>query len=263
MDSIYWGDIHICESDAQSIALAFGEGGMKDSLRPKAEFMGDIISWKARSHHEMKDPHMMFRRHVQGIERAEAEIEMAAEFLRSIRRPWCRTYAVNGNHERHLGQWLKEQDGRKDPLNVEFWLAMQQKVYEYIRNGGVEPNYLELALDLVDPDSKKGVKFLAEDDSVIRCIDAQGGIECGAHGDRGARGAKGTVRGFARLGRKRNIGDKHSAAIVDGVYVAGTFSVQDTDWTRGPSDWSRSHIVTYPNGKRAIVTMWDGRWKVN
>ena len=261
VDSIYWGDIHICEADKDAIALAFGPDGMKDTLRPKADFMGDIISWKARSHHEIKDPHLMFLRHVQGLDDAKAEITMAAEFLRTVRRKWCRTYAVNGNHERHIGRWLKEQNGLKDPLNAEFWLTMQKQVYEYIRGGGIEPNYLELALNIVDRGAKIGIKFLAEDESVIRCSDAQGGIECGSHGDRGARGAKGTARGFARLGRKRNIGDKHAAQIVDGVYVAGSFSVQDPDWTRGPSDWSHSHIITYPNGKRAIVTMWDGKWR--
>jgi len=261
VDSIYWSDIHIVEANKNHVELAFGKGGMKDQLRPKAEFMGDIISFKARSHHEMKDPHTMYMRHVQGIDDAKVEVKMAGDFIRGLVRSWCRTYAVNGNHERHLGRWLKEHDGRKDPLNVMFWLDMQKLVYEYILAGGVEPNFLDLALSIVDAGSRKGIKFLDEDESVIRCEDAHGGIECGSHGDRGPRGARGSARGFAKMGRKRNIGDKHGAMIMDGVYIAGTFSVDDPDWTRGPSDWTCSQIVTYPNGKRAIVTFWDGKFR--
>lgn len=32
-------------------------------------------------------------------------------------------------------------------------------------------------------------------------------------------------------------------------------------YNKGPSSWSHSHVVTYPNGKRAVVTMRGTRWR--
>jgi hypothetical protein len=33
------------------------------------------------------------------------------------------------------------------------------------------------------------------------------------------------------------------------------------DYTKGPSNWTHSHIVTYTNGKRTIVTIYNGKWR--
>jgi len=263
VDSITWGDGHSIESDATAWALAFDEGGIKDTLRPKADFIGDMLTFKARSHHSIKDPHRMFRHHIEGTESVEGEYRQVGQDFKRIRRSWCRTHAVDGNHEQHPGQWLKREDGRKDPVNAVFWLKMQSAVYDHFVTDPEEPNYLQVGLNMVAPSSMEGIIFLRRDESVIRCPDAQGGIECGSHGDEGPRGSRGSPRSFARMGRKRNIGHHHACAIVDGTYVAGTLSVLDPDWTLGPSDWSHSHIVTYPNGKRTILVCWNGKWRAD
>jgi hypothetical protein len=86
------------------------------------------------------------------------------------------------------------------------------------------------------------------------------GIEHGHHGFRGANGAKGSVAGFARIGRKISIGDKHSSEIMDAVYVAGAMELQH-GYNKGPSSWCASNIVQYRNGKRALVTMQNAKWR--
>jgi hypothetical protein len=63
------------------------------------------------------------------------------------------------------------------------------------------------------------------------------------------------------MGRKANIGHRHAPCIVDGVYQAGTHGELSPDWVRGPGSWSHSDIVTYENGKRAIITMTNGKWR--
>jgi hypothetical protein len=45
---------------------------------------------------------------------------------------------------------------------------------------------------------------------------------------------------------------------MDGVYVAGTMELQH-GYNKGPSGWAVSHIVQYPDGKRALVTMQNGK----
>lgn len=260
---IYWGDGHDAEKDDVACWLAFGVGGIKHTLRPKQDHIGDVISFKSRSHHEMKDPHLMYLRKCQGLGNVEQEVRNASEFIEGMSLYYqdCKTILVYGNHERHLGRWLKEQDGRFDTTNAKYWSRLQFEVFNYIENHKEEPNYLQIALYCTNIVPKDNVRFLVEDESVIVCPDHGGGIECGMHGDRGPNGSRGTAIGLSKLGRKICIGDKHSAQILDGVYIAGTFSRLDTDWTHGPSSWSHSHIVIYPNGKRAIITCYDGKWR--
>jgi hypothetical protein len=33
-------------------------------------------------------------------------------------------------------------------------------------------------------------------------------------------------------------------------------------YNKGPSSWSHSHVITYPNGKRSIITLQkNGNWR--
>ena len=86
------------------------------------------------------------------------------------------------------------------------------------------------------------------------------GIECGHHGFRGANGAQGTLTGFVRMGRKMSIGDKHSPAISDGVYIAGAMNLHH-GYNNGPSGWAVTQIVQYRNGKRSLVTFQKGKFR--
>ena len=86
------------------------------------------------------------------------------------------------------------------------------------------------------------------------------GVELGHHGHRGTNGAHGSAAGFARLGRKMSIGDKHSPQILDGVFVAGVMELQH-GYNKGPSGWGVTHIIQYPNGKRTLVTLQNGKWR--
>jgi hypothetical protein len=72
---------------------------------------------------------------------------------------------------------------------------------------------------------------------------------------------RGTPQALSRMGRKANTAHTHSAGIYNGMYVAGTSSALDMEYNKGPSSWSHSHVVTHLNGKRQIVTMWDGKWR--
>jgi hypothetical protein len=81
------------------------------------------------------------------------------------------------------------------------------------------------------------------------------------HGHLGADGARGTPSGLNKIGRKAITAHTHSAGIYNGLYVAGTSTEFDMFYNHGPSSWSQSHVVTYPNGKRAIITQYAGQWK--
>jgi hypothetical protein len=73
------------------------------------------------------------------------------------------------------------------------------------------------------------------------------------HGHLGPDGARGSAQNLNKIGKRANIGHLHSAGIYDGLYVAGTSTTLNMGYNKGPSSWSHSHIVTYPNGKRVTI----------
>jgi hypothetical protein len=259
------GDNHAEDEDTGVFDATWGAHprSLIEVSRVKVQFYNDLCSFNARSHHNIKDPHNQFLHHVLGTENVRNNMEVVKAYLKRTVRPWCRNVVVDSNHDRHVARWLKEQDGRRDPVNASYWMDLNKATYDYMKTEGSEPNHLQLALRLIDPTIEKRLKveFLPADGSFIICHDSGGGIECGLHGDRSPNGARGSAAGIAKMGRKANIGHSHSACIIDGVYQAGTSSTLKLDYNHGPSSWSQSHVLTYPNGKRTIITVWRGQWR--
>lgn len=260
LEAINWGDIHHAQIDPVVDELAWGKGGMLDTLKPKYQLMHDALDFRGRSHHEVKNPHVMFKRHQDGQTDVKAEVTALARWLRDASRPWSKTVVVSSNHHDHIGRWLCEQDARFDPVNAEYWLALQRRVYAAIREKRYVA-YLHEALLEVDAKAVEGIRFLRDDESFVLCPRSAGdGIEAGMHGHLGPNGSRASPKSFARMGRRANTGHTHSCWIVEGVFVAGTCEILRPDWLKGPSSWSHSHILTYANGKRAISTMRNGYW---
>lgn len=257
------GDIHVANIDPAVYAATWGDGGLVDTLRPKKQFIHDVLDFESRSHHSIDNPHLRFLRYIRKRESVQKEITGVCGFLTSASRPWMESFVVDSNHDRHLARWLAEQDGRRDPVNAEFWLELQQATYREMVRTGEEPNHLQVAVRLVSPKLERqiGVQFIPQDGSYVICPDAGGGIECALHGDRGANGARGSAMSIAKMGRKANIGHSHSACIIDGVYQSGTSSLLKLEYNHGAGSWSHTHILTYPNGKRTLITVWNGLWR--
>lgn len=256
VEAITWGDIHSSSLDKTVKEVCWGKGGMLDVLQPRYQFFHDLLSGHRINHHEWKNPHEQFRLHVDGWANFSRELSHAAEFLRGADRPWIRSIVVYSNHdEPWILRWLKECDYRKDPENAELFLELQLEKYRSIRKG-VRTNLLEVGVRSMG--APMGVRFLGEDEPFAVC---RGQIECGMHGHLGPNGSGGTPLGLSRMGRRANTAHTHSAGILDGLYVAGTSTRLDMRFNRGPSSWSHTHIVTYPNGKRTLVTLWNGRYR--
>jgi hypothetical protein len=251
---INWGDIHVAKRDNINYELNWGRGGVMDTLKPSVQFMHDLIDFEIRNHHNA-DHYSLFSRHCHTHNSVAQEIEEVGRFLAWARRGYCETVVVNSNHDNALTRWVKECDYRNDPPNAIFFLECQLRKYQAIRDRE-SFNLVAWALNKFDV-TPKNVKYLRLDESYV----IGGSIECGMHGHVGANGAKGNPRGLSRIGRKANTGHTHSAAILDGLYVAGVSGKLDQGYNVGPSSWSQSDIITYPNGKRAIITKSNGKWR--
>ena len=89
------------------------------------------------------------------------------------------------------------------------------------------------------------------------------GIKVDMHGHLGPNGSRGgTVRTFAKLGVKTITGHSHGPGIMDGAYRVGTSSVYDPEYVAGPSSWLQTHGVIYANGKRSLLNIINGEYKI-
>jgi hypothetical protein len=273
VEAINWGDVHYPATDAEvavngwgsfDVGGKFSAGGiMLDDLNPNYQFIHDVSDFRERNHHETKDPHGNFRKWWRGEEDIRDTFRSMATFLESFKRPGSQVVIVESNHDRAFNRWLKEADWKSDPINAELYLESNLRLLQAIKGEEQGFNALEWALKREGADIED-VRFLNEDDSFRICWDTDSddtGIECGMHGHLGANGSKGTPRQFTKMGPKANTGHTHSASIMDGIYTAGTSSRLSMGYNSGLSSWSHSHIVTYPNGRRTIVTMKDGKWR--
>lgn len=264
--AINWGDIHVDGKDTPVLRASFGKDGMLDVLRPQHQFMHDVFDFRFSNHHDRNNPHKRFALHLDGRDNGVDEIKEVAKFLAfDSWRPFCKTVVVDSNHDNAMMRWLREADYRQDPKNAILFLEAQLEVYKAIEARDAKFHLVSWSVNRLAPDFARGnaraIKFLAQDESYVICPDANGGIECGMHGHLGPNGARGSAAAFARMGRKSNIGHTHSAAIHDGVYVAGVTGALDQGYNAGPSSWSHSHVVTYANGKRAIISIWRDKWR--
>lgn len=260
VEAVTWGDIHgtMLDPTVKETSL-----DMLDTLRPKFQFLHDLLEGASINRHVIKDgaknhPHYNFYRWMRGLHRVDDEFRRTAQILKEYRRPWCSAVAPDANHDADwLCSWLARYDYRVDPANAEFFLDLQKWFYAQMRTGLMarDVNIMQYAFERF---GVSDIAFLQPDQSFKICKDS---IECGMHGHLGANGKPGTPQQLSKMGRKANTAHTHVAGIYDGLYVAGTSTKFKWSYNLGPSAWSHSHIVTYSNGKRAIITLYAGKWR--
>lgn len=247
--AINWGDLHAEKSDTSVLVSCYA---MLDELEPQTQLFHDTFDMTARNHHNRKSGHFLAKMHFSGSEAVSKDIKQAAKVLDGFYRSYSELVLVESNHDLALESWLNanDYDFRNDPINSLTYLKLQVAIYNALENNE-DINILEYALknigELNNPDY---FTFLTVDDSYLLK-----GIECGMHGHIGANGSRGSPNQFTKLNMPLNTGHTHSASIKGNVYTAGVTGSLDMGYNKGASSWSHSHILTYPNGYRTIITM--------
>ena len=256
VEAITYGDLHAANAHP---AIIDSSMNMLDTLRPKVQFIHDVMEGVSINRHLMKTgpyPHEGFHRWLRGLHRVDEELKLTREVLEKYLRPWCKTVAPDANHDAHwLHNWLTRYDYRVDPANAEIFLRMQNFMYQQIRKNMCAPKNINLMQYTFETEAglKAGaVRFLLPDESYT-----VGEVECGQHGHLGPNGSFGSPSNLSKIGKKATTAHTHSCGIYHGLYVAGTSSklTKDWDYTMGPSSWGWSHVIQYKNGQRTIVTM--------
>lgn len=273
VDAIVLADMHLRKLDpANALAtLGFDMSGrnyrnsMLDVLNPRFIMIHDVFDNEARNHHHANDNAYSYEMAYRKRDRVFDEINDVTRFLQRLERPDAEVVVVESNHDIGLDRWVREGRYRNDGINIrvglqleDAYLGHREKLGDALDYGQPAPKFslLEHAVrTIAGPSKLKSVSWAY--DGTSRLIN---NIEVGHHGFRGVNGAKGTVQGFARVGRKMSIADKHSPEINEGVYVAGAMNLQH-GYNKGPSSWAVSHIIHYPDGSRSLITLQKGKWR--
>lgn len=239
--SVTAGDIHVGQDDLQ--ALRALEGLVK-TVQPKWLVLHDVLDMSSRSHHKRNKRHAYSGRFAQ----VDTELLANSVFLQKASKWGSEKIAVvASNHHSHLDVWLQDNDPQSDPINAPAYHRMWSDAYSLYNLLGrwVDPYEHEMRQRKVP----KSVVFLPRGGSLRLA-----GVEHSLHGDKGANGARGSAKGFARLGCKVIVGHAHTPAIIDGAFVVGVTGRLDMEYTIGaPSSWLHAHVVLGADGKRQMI----------
>lgn len=259
IDALDMGDTHVRSVDHTVIEATFvGDDSIVSVLKPKYLIWHDLLDGESVNHHELKDPFMQTLKQETGKRNILEEIQEVADFVDKYAPPDVENLVVPSNHDDFLRRWMNETDWRKDPTNARFYLDTAKAMIE---SGVYDDNGMHIIhpfpMWLKKLAKHKNIKCLARSTShTIR------GIEVAQHGDKGANGSRGSLRGFSKLGVKSIIGHSHTPGIDEGCYQVGTSSRLRLNYNLGPSSWMHCHAVIYPNGKRALINIINGRWRL-
>jgi len=251
------GDAHFEEADSELVHAVWGQDRFIDTIEAQTQVLHDIHSFRAQNHHERKFS-SRYKKFVRGQDNVVDEVTLVADCMAMAHRDWCAMVVVSSNHDRHGDRWLDEMDYRADIPNAKFFLQAQLARVEAYESGEFNWNFTKWAVSrLLEQDD---IRWLDRDESFIVGAGTRE-VQLGMHGDDGPNGSRGTTNSFANVGARIVKAHDHQAAIRDGVYSVGTIAL-DAEYAVGPSSWSATHCVVYPNGKRTLVTMdRNGKWR--
>lgn len=253
ISAVTWGDLHSEKQDGEILAQC---SSMLHELKPDYQFFHDCFDMTSRNHHNRKSGHFLMAQQATA-QSVEGDLRMCADVL-DVFDNGSKRVVVESNHDLALELWLdsNEYDYRKDPINALTFLQLQTAKYTAITRSSQDFNVLRYALENIAGMELNDIEFLKVDESY-----KVKGIEQGIHGHIGANGSKGSPKQFRKLSVKVNTGHTHSASIHGNVYTAGVTGSLDMEYNKGASSWSHSHIITYPDGMRSIITMRPNGWK--
>lgn len=241
------GDLHIGETDENAIASSRDQ---TKTLRPKFLFDHDIFTGLSISPHAERD----FIRKVldrQVIPTVEEETYRVFQFLQE-QETWGaeEIIVVYSNHDEWLYRYIATGRYFKDPHNFSFVSGLVPHVLK-------EKNPLEVAVRSFG--KLKSVTFLPIDYSF-----KIGGLECGAHGHKGAFGKWNPSLAELEKGFKKGVfGHRHRPGLWRNTMQVGTNSRLDLPYVKGsPSGWFHTNGIVHSTGHHSLINTVNNNWRL-
>jgi len=253
------GDTHVRFIDPAVERATFqGKDSIMNTLSPQALVWHDLNDNYSRNPHHRLNPFVEMAKRKEEMHRVREEMEEAIDFMRTRTKKGQRSIVVGSNHVDFMTRWIMDTDWRRDPDNAEFYL---ETALAMARSSKMTAN----GADYVDPFTYWAQKELDPSRFVFPARNQSytiRGIEVNLHGDQGPNGARGSIEGFRRIGAKTIVGHSHTPGIEEGCYQVGTSTHLRLEYNEGPSSWLNTHCVIYANGKRALLNVIDGAWRI-
>ena len=259
VEALITGDEHAMFIDSKVKGATYtNRDSIVNTLKPVRIVRHDVLDFFTGSHHHQHSFLLQYAKHQTTANRIEDELTLTLKHIVETTPEWSHTVMVASNHVEHMNKWLDTIDPKDEVWNAKLYYRMMYLMLDHIDKNGIDiPNAFKVWVE--NTEHKFRVPFmtwLGRNES-YRIND----IELSNHGDMGINGSRGSPVQFSRLPDKMVVGHSHSPSIMKGCYTVGT-STGRLEYTKGPSSWANTHCVIYPNGKRQMITIINGKWKL-
>lgn len=254
-EALVLGDEHAWFADnGVAMATHWSGSSMVKELNPKVLVRHDIFDAYSVSHHHENNFFVKYKKLESGMT-LERELVNCENYIAGTTPLGTKSVIVGSNHNSHLMKWLQEPRSALDIANARMHSKLKSMVLEnYHDTGKMEDAFtLYMKKQLSD---MPNVEFIGDQSYKIA------GIEIALHGDAGPNGARGSAKGLSRLAHKSVIGHSHSPCIEKGCYQVGTSTGLNLEYAKGPTSWTNTHCLIHENGKRQLVTIINGKWRL-
>lgn len=232
-------------------------------LNPKNIILHDLCDFYARNHHHRGNDLIGYGKHMFGRDNVQDGLQEAADFIDRISTKDMNVVIVKSNHDEAFDRWLREADVRHDHENAPFFYYMKyHQLTQVTRTPTGFKSFDPFKFWCLNPENGNGLqnvsstRFLSRDESF-----KLHNVEIGFHGDVGINGSRGDIKSLSKLSDKMVIGHSHSPGIYEGCYQVGLSAQKNLEYKRGPSSWMQTHCLVYPDGKRTLINIINGKWK--
>lgn len=262
--ALVMGDTHVDFIDPAVERATFGQEGIVKMLSPTYLVWHDLLDGYSVNPHHLGNPFNAIAKWKAQRQSIRDEVHRAVGFVAKRTTGDMNSIIVPSNHDDFLRRWIIKHDWKEDPVNAKFYLetALAMADDADLGIGGTETlNPFAYWVDKMYP------RLRGLDTGGARCLKADegfalAGVEMGMHGDRGPNGAIGSIKNLRRIGVRSIIGHTHAPGIDEGCYQVGTSTRLKLEYTGGPSSWLNTHCVLYATGKRALINIIDGDWRL-
>lgn len=254
--AIITGDEHALFACEKVRNATYEKDGLVDLLKPKFIVRHDVLDCYTINHHDRNNFLKKYKKFIVGKNNMMDELQVTMDYIVDTTPKDATNIIVSSNHNDHLARWLNECDPRVDNVNAKLYHFLMFRVLEEIEKERNIPNPFKL-IAMPFFETRQCQTYFTERNETLKMFD----IEIAMHGDKGANGSRGSRDQFANLPSKAIIGHSHSPGIEKGCYQVGTSSILKMDYNDGPSSWLNTHCLIYPNGKRQLINIVEGKWR--
>lgn len=260
IEALVTGDEHAIFISPEVLSATYtAEDSIVNTLKPKVIVRHDVLDCFSISHHDANNYLGRFRKFVNGMNTIETELNKTCQFIIDTTPDNTETWIVNSNHNNHLTKWLNTAETKTDLANAEMYhMLMLWSIREIKQGRSPDPFEMYFSHYAGNIRDEMNVQFLEKDE--FREVM---GNTVSMHGDLGPNGSRGSRNNLSRIGERCIIGHSHSPGIERGCWQTGTSSHLSLDYTSGPSSWANTHILVHANGKRQMINIIGGKWRLS